>query len=347
MNIIVTILLTVVIFMLIIMIHEFGHFVAAKALHVKVHEFSIGFGPKIWKKQGKETLYSLRIFPIGGFVSLEGEDASSDDPNALSKKPVWARFIVMAAGATFNIISGFIALLIMCSSIQAFPTLEIGSLNTGIPDAPAPQVLHVGDKITAINGNRLWSYSDLSFLMSTEADGSETQLTVKRDGEKINVKMTPVLYEGGYKFGFAPKMEDANAWTVTKYAFSETLFTGRIVFYSLKMLVTGQVGIQEVSGPVGTGQIIGDAVELAQEQPETGIPNLLNIFSLLAINIGIFNLIPFPALDGGRIFFLLIELLRRKPLPPEKEGIVHFIGLALLLLLMVFITSSDIMKLFA
>ena len=347
MNTILTVILTVVIFMLIIMIHEFGHFVAAKALHVKVHEFSIGFGPKIWKKQGKETLYSLRVFPIGGFVSLEGEDASSDDPNALSKKPVWARFIVMAAGATFNIISGFIALLIMCSSIQAFPTLEIGSLDTGIPEAPAPHVLQVGDKVTAINGTRLWSYSDLNFIMSAEADGSEEELTVKRGDEKINVKMTPVTYKGSYKFGFAPKFEEKNAWTSVKYAFSETLFTGRIVFYSLKMLVTGQVGIQEMSGPVGTSQIIGDVVEIAQEEPETGIPNLLNIFSLLAINVGIFNLIPFPALDGGRIFFLFIELIRRKPIPPEKEGMVHFIGLALLLLLMVFITSSDILKLFA
>ncbi len=347
MNTILTVVLTVVIFMLIIMIHEFGHFVAAKALHVKVHEFSIGFGPKIWKKQGKETLYSLRIFPIGGFVRLEGEDESSDDPNALSKKPVWARFIVMAAGAIFNIISGFIAMLVLCSYMQGFPTLEVGSLDTGIPGAPAPQVLQIGDKITAINGNKLWTYSDLEFLMSAEADGSETELTVKRSGEKIKVKMTPVAYGGSYKFGFSPKFEEKNAWTLTKYAFSETLFTGRIVFYSLKMLVTGRVGIQEMSGPVGTGQIISDVVETAQEHPQTGIPNLLNIFSLLAINVGIFNLIPFPALDGGRIFFLLIELIRRKPIPPEKEGMVHFIGLALLLLLMVFITSSDILKLFA
>lgn len=347
MNTILTVVLTVVIFMLIIMIHEFGHFLAAKALHVKVHEFSIGFGPKIFKKQGKETLYTVRIFPIGGFVRLEGEDESSDDPNALSKKPVWARFIVMAAGAVFNVISGFIALLIMCVSIQAFPTLEIGSLDTGIPDAPAPQVLRVGDRITAINGNRLWSYSDLSFIMSAEADGDETELTIKRDGKKIDVKMTPVVYKGAYKFGFAPKFEEKTIWTSTKYALSETLFTGRIVFYSLKMLVTGRVGIKEMSGPVGTGQIIGDAVEMAQQKPETGLPNLLNIFSLLAINIGIFNLIPFPALDGGRIFFLFIELIRRKPIPPEKEGMVHFIGLALLLLLMIVITSSDIMKLFA
>ncbi len=339
MNVLLTTLLTIIIFMFIILVHEFGHFIAAKSLGVLVHEFSIGFGPAIYKKQGKETLYSVRAFPIGGYVQLEGEDEKSDNPKSLSNKPVWARFIVMAAGATFNLILGFIVFLFMYLQTPAYPELTVGSVTTDIPNAPAVSVLKENDEIIAINGKRLWYYKDLKFIMTSEADGSPVTLTIKRDNARLDVVLTPVLHEGAYYFGFQPKQTEMTFGNALKYAFCETFFVIRLVIYSLMMLITGKAPITEMSGPIGTGTVIGEAAK-------AGLPNLFNIFALLSVNIGIFNLIPFPALDGGRIFFLLIEMIRRKPIPPEKEGMVHFIGMAFLLLLMIFITTSDIYKLF-
>ncbi len=339
MNTLFTVLLTIVIFMFIIMVHEFGHFIAAKSLGVLVHEFSIGFGPVLFKKQGKETLYTVRAFPIGGYVKLEGEDESSDNPRSLSNKPVWARLIVMAAGATFNLILGFVVFLFLYLSTPTFPELTVGGLSTDIPNAPAVSVLKAGDEITAINGKKLWYYKDLQFIMQNETDGGEMTLTIRRDGVKQDVTITPVIYEGRYMFGFVPKRSEITFGSAIKYAFCETFFVIRLVIYSLMMLITGKISVTEMSGPIGTGAVIGQAAA-------AGMPNLFNLFALLSVNIGIFNLIPFPALDGGRIFFLFIELIRRKPIPPEKEGMVHFVGLALLMLLMIFVTTSDIFKLF-
>ena len=339
MSIVFTVIVTIVVFMLIIMIHEFGHFIAAKAVGVTVHEFAIGFGPTIWKKQGKETLYSLRIFPIGGFCSLEGEDEESNDPGALSSKPAWKRFIVMAAGAAFNLVTGFIVFVCLVASVPQYPTNTVGGISAAVQNAPAAGILQAGDEITAFIGKRIWYYKDLSFLMSTEADGNPVRLTVKREGVKQEVSVTPVKYQGRYVLGIDFQTVQMNLGNALKYGVAETFFMIRLVIYSLLMLITGKVPITEMAGPVGAGTMIGAAAK-------ESLPDLFNIFALLSVNIGIFNLIPFPALDGGRIFFLLIEMIRRKPIPPEKEGMIHFAGLVLLMLLMVFITSSDIYKLF-
>ena len=339
MNGLLTALITVIVFMFIILVHEFGHFIAAKAMGVTVHEFSIGFGPVILKKQGKSTLYSLRIFPIGGFVKLEGEDESSDDPGALNNKPAWKRLIVMAAGATFNLILGLIVFVGIYMNTPEFPTLKIDSFIDEVKGTQTAQLLQPGDEIVSFNGKKMYYYKDLSFVISMESNGSPIDLTIKRGGEYKDVTITPVYSEGRYLIGFRPQYEQVGLFDAIKYGVIETFFTMRLVLSTFGMLVTGKLGFANVSGPIGASTVIGEAAS-------AGLPSLFNIFALLSVNVGLFNLIPFPALDGGRIFFLLIEMIRRKPIPPEKEGIVHFVGLVLLLILMVFVTSSDIYKLF-
>ncbi|MBR2471643.1 MAG: RIP metalloprotease RseP [Clostridia bacterium] len=339
MNGLLTALITVLVFMFIILVHEFGHFIAAKAMGVTVHEFSIGFGPVIWKKQGKSTLYCLRLFPIGGFVKLEGEDESSDDPGALNNKPAWKRLIVMAAGATFNLILGLIVFVGIYMNTPEFPTLKIGEFIDEAKGTATVEVLQPGDEIVSFNGKRMYYYKDLSFVISMESNGNPIELTIKRDGQYKDVTVNPVYSDGRYLIGFKPMYEQVGFFEAIKYGIMETFFTMRLVIYSLMMLVTGKVGISDMSGPVGASTVIGQAAS-------AGAISLFNIFAMLSVNVGLFNLIPFPALDGGRIFFLLIEMVRRKPIPPEKEGMVHFVGLVLLLILMVFVTSSDIYKLF-
>ncbi len=339
MNGLLTALITVLVFMFIILVHEFGHFIAAKAVGVTVHEFSIGFGPVILKKQGKSTLYCLRLFPIGGFVKLEGEDESSDDPGALNNKPAWKRLIVMAAGAVFNLILGLIVFVGIYMNTPEFPTLKIGEFIDEAKGTSTVEILQPGDEIVSVGGKRMYYYKDLSFVISMESDGSPIDLTIKRGGEYKDVTVNPVYSDGRYLIGFSPQYERVGFFSAIKYGIMETFFTMRLVIYSLMMLVTGKVGISDMSGPVGASTVIGQAASV-------GMMSLFNIFAMLSVNVGLFNLIPFPALDGGRIFFLLIEMIRRKPIPPEKEGMVHFIGLILLLILMLFVTSSDIYKLF-
>ena len=340
MNVVFTILIAIVVFMLIILIHEFGHFVAAKSCGVLVHEFSIGFGPQIFKWKRKETQYSLRLFPIGGYVKLEGEDEESGDPRALNNKPAHKKLAVMAAGAAFNVITGFVVMTLSFALQPSFTTLSVDKILTDIPNSQADKLLEVGDEIVAIDGKNVWNFKDFSFLMGNVKENTPVQITVKRDGEKIDVEIMPVKYEGRLLLGVQMATEKMNLKNAIVCGFKETFFLVRVVIYSLMMLVTGKVPVSQMAGPVGTTVIIGQAAQ-------SGILNLLYIFSLLSVNIGIFNLIPFPALDGGRIFFLLIEMVRRKPIPPEKEGMVHFVGLVLLMILMVLVTSSDIYKLFA
>ncbi|MBR5586978.1 MAG: site-2 protease family protein [Clostridia bacterium] len=339
MNIVFTIIIAIAVFMLIILIHEFGHFVVAKSSGVLVHEFSIGFGPKLLKWKKGETEYSLRIFPVGGFVRLEGEDEDSKDPRALNNKPVGKRLAVMAAGAGFNVITGFLAMTIFFAMQPQYTTLEIGKV-LDIPGSQAAQYLEVGDKIVSLDGKKVWNFNDFSFIMSNADVKNPVEVGIKRGGEKLVVEVQPVEYEGRYLLGIEMMRENMNLKNAIICGFNETFYMVRLVVYSLMMLVTGKVPVSAMSGPVGTTVLIGQAAR-------QGLDWLIYMFALLSVNIGIFNVIPFPALDGGRIFFLLIEMIRRKPIPPEKEGMIHFVGLVILMLFMIFVTSSDIFKLFA
>ena len=339
MSMFLTVILAVFVFLFIILVHEFGHFVTAKMFHVKVPEFSIGFGPAIFKKKKGETLYSLRAFPLGGYVQMEGESEASEDENALCNKPVWQRMIITVAGAFLNIVMGFVVFTIIgFMFLNAMPTLKVSRVTE---NTPAAQWICPGDRIVAVNGYKVWGYDDFRFVLNTANPGEEIKLTVKRNGEKITGDITPEYIEedGRYRIGVQMATEKMNLINSFKYGINQTFFVIKVVFYSLFMLVTGGMSMAGVSGPVGT-------VNVMRQAASHGLGNFLNLFAMLTVNIGIFNLLPIPALDGGRVFFMLIELIRRKPIDPKKEGLVHATGLVLLMLFMVLVTVNDISVIF-
>ena len=349
-NIIITVVVAVILFALIIGIHEFGHFITAKKFGVKVNEFALGMGPKIFSHQGKETLYSLRLIPIGGYCAMEGEDEDSDDERALNNKKWWQRAIILAAGATMNILLGIVFMFIIqvqepyyASTQIAYLVSDSTSMNAGV---------QVDDEIYSINGYRTFCATDMSFALSTAKDGV-LDMVVKRDGQKLHfdgLQMKVVSYSDNVavtQIDFKVYRVDKSVKTVIGSTFSETLAFVRMIYASLVMLVTGQAGFNEVSGPVGMASAIGQVAEEGfKSSLWDGINNIVYFMTLITVNLGIFNLLPLPALDGGRLLFVLIEAVRGKPIDPEKEGIVHFVGFALLLLLMIVITIKDVWALF-
>lgn len=325
----------VVIFFILVGIHEFGHFAAAKLCGVKVLEFSLGMGPAILKKQGKETLYSLRILPIGGFCKLEGEEESSDDPNSFSQKSPLQRFIVLVAGATMNIILGFLCFVIMFSMIQRVSTPVISSFPETSPVYEAG--LREGDRITKVNGSKIHIPEELALVLFQYKSGA-IDVEYERDGVKNTVSVTPIKQDGRYLIGFIYDTENLTFFSRLKRAFYYSVFMVKMVFSSLKMLITGYVPASQMSGPVGIVKEIGTAAH-------EGIRSLLYLTGLITINLGVMNLLPLPALDGGHILFVIAEVIRGKKIPPEKEGIIHGIGFILLLALMLFATWNDIIRL--
>ena len=340
------IILAILFFGIIVMIHEFGHFSTAKLFKVKVNEFAIGMGPALFKKKKGETLYALRLFPIGGYVSMEGEDEESEDERAFNRQKVWKRFIIVAAGAIMNIILGLIIVAVMLSTSGEL--IGTNTIHSFTENAVSEQNgLKVGDRFIKIDGHRLYSDMDLMFLLSRSENGVY-DLVVERDGEKIkldNLQFETHEVEGitVITYDFVVVGEEPTAFNIFTNTFKEAASIVRLVRLSLFDLVTGRYGLSDLSGPVGTINVIVDATEDATSEGEWD--TLLLIMALITINIGVFNLLPLPALDGGRLFFMLIEMIRRKPIKPKYEGIVHGIGLALLLILMVVVTFSDIMKL--
>lgn len=380
----ITAALTVLIFLVMITLHEFGHFIMAKSVGVKVLEFSIGMGPAIFKKQGEDTLYSVRIFPIGGYCKLDGEDGGSNDPSAFSNQKLWKRFLVVSAGAVLNLILGFVIFAVIVAMTGPFASNTVGRVD-GRSYLSESGVMP-GDKIVAINGHRIGFYNDIALYTNEFEEGEEFELTVKRNGKKIDFKLKPsrdvttvtygetsakysdeingvlesrtVEYKSGdvpvdyvgktftttrYIIGFEPEMVDVTAFNIFPQAWNYTMYIAKSIYVALGEMITGKAGLDNVSGPVGVATVIGEAVNSGSAK--TSSVNVLFIVAMLSVNLGIFNLLPLPALDGGRLFFMLIELIRRKPVPPEKEGIVHGIGLLLLLALAVVICFNDILKL--
>lgn len=340
-----TIAIALLFFGIIIMIHEFGHFTCAKLFKVKVNEFSIGMGPALFKKQKGETKYCIRALPIGGYVSMEGEDEDSEDEGAFNKKPVWQKMIIVAAGAIMNLILGIVIVAIMLTT--SGDLIGTNRVNEFYDTAVSCKSgLCEKDKIVKINGHSVWSERDLTFLMSRSKDGV-FDFVVERDGEKVNlsgVKFQTEEVDGiNYIiYDFTIVGEKAGFKNIFVNSFTQSASIVRMVWLSLFDLVTGRYGMSELSGPVGTVDIIADVT--ADAASSGNLDSLLLIMALITINIGIANLLPLPALDGGRLFFLLIEAIRRKPINPKYEGYVHAAGLALLLLLMVVVTFNDIVR---
>ena len=337
------ILLTIVTLSLLILIHETGHFMMARAFGVTVREFAIGMGPKLISHKSKKNgiVYSLRAFPIGGFVTMAGEDEDSEDENALNKKPVWKRMVITAAGAVMNIILGIILMLVVVTSSPRIcgTTVLRFAENGALSDKSG---LMIGDEILKVENARVHTASELAYEIMR--NGTEPlELTVKRNSEKIVLENVtfPTIVSGGIKYGltdFNTAEEEKTVGNVLEQTYFRSISTIKMIWQGLLDLVTGRYGFDQVSGPVGVTGAVSEAAK-------SGTINYLYLVVVITMNLGIFNLLPLPALDGGRLLFQIIELIRRKPVKPELEGYVHFVGIILLMLLMVAVTFKDVMNL--
>lgn len=345
-----SILIALVVFFAIVVLHELGHFTVAKLCGIRVNKFAVGMGPVLLKKQGKETEYSLRLLPIGGFCAMEGEDGSSEDPRAFTNRPVLHRMAVVVAGPLMNLILGFVIILVTTILYGDVATTTVAGFakKQGTETSCSTSEtcgLAVGDVFYSINGMRILTDTDLSYKLQTE-ESDEMTVVVLRDGKKLTLeKVRFYNTETKGRLDFYIKAEKLGVFNTVRYAFLNTLSTGRLIWSSLRDLVTGKYGFHDLSGPVGLVTTIGEAASYG----ETFRQHLLAVLSLasfITVNIGIFNLLPIPALDGARLVFLLVEAIRRKPIPPEREGMVHFVGMALLFLLMIAVTFQDILRLF-
>ncbi|MCR5054820.1 MAG: M50 family metallopeptidase [Lachnospiraceae bacterium] len=342
------ILVAILMFTFIVFFHELGHFLVAKRCNVRVNEFMIGMGPKIVGVQRGETLYSIRALPLGGACVMEGEDEDSEDERAFNKKPVWQRLLIVFAGPGFNFILAYILSVILLSNV-GYLEPYIGEVIEG--SAAEEAGLKAGDKIVELNGYNLHFYQEVS-MYNYFHNGEETEVKFIRDGEKHTVTLTPRFSEetGTYLMGIRTDglVTDGDAIDLIKYGFYEIKYQIYITFQSLKYLFTGRAGLNDLAGPVGIVKVIGDTYE---EAAESGVyyivMNMLSFTIMLSANLGVMNLIPFPALDGGRIFIFLIEIVRRKKLPPELEGKINLAGFAILMGFMMVVMFNDIYKLFA
>ena len=339
------VLLAVLLFLALIIIHELGHFIFAKLNGVKVNEFAVGFGPKLFKKVKGETEYSFRAVPFGGLCAMEGEDEDSTNPRALNNKKVWQRLTVMAGGAFFNLVFGLlITLIVVIISFNLIPTTTVAQFHEKAV-SNSEGGLQVGDEILAINGRSVYTVDDLGYMLSTEQSGVFT-MQVLRDNKKVTLDRVTFATEKNEKVGRDVIVQDFKLLGVKKtfgsvvsQTFSRFASKARVIWMSLIDLMSGKFRVSELSGPVGLVQNVSEAVKIGPEV-------FFDIASLITINLGIMNLLPLPALDGGRIVFLIIEGIRRKPVPAKYEGIIHAVGFVLLLGLIAVVTFSDILKLF-
>lgn len=347
-----TILVAVLVFGFLIFIHEFGHYIFARIFHVSIKEFSIGMGPRLLWYDSKKTgiRYSLAIFPIGGFVAMVGEDEESNDPNALDKKPAWQRFIITAAGAAVNIIAGVLAVLILTSCINLgsttihsyFTEEEMAEYGFTFDVSSADSGLRPGDTITRIGKKRVKIADELAYEIMRQGN-DPVDITVIRDGEEVLVPSVvfPKETAEGQTFGsydFRVYAMEKTVGGVFRYAMRKSVLIVRMVWESLYDLIRGRYTLQAVSGPVGISGAIGTAMK-------SGALDVLNLVALISINLGVMNLLPIPALDGGRLAFLIGEMLTKKRVPAKVEALVNGIGLIVLLLLSVVIMIKDVIGL--
>lgn len=333
------IIIAVLFFQLIIVIHEGGHFVAARLMKIKVNEFSIGMGPKLIQFTKGETKYTLRLVLFGGYCAMEGEDSDSDDENAFANKRVIQRIFVVVAGAFMNLVLGLVIISIMVSTQSLIGTTTVAKFED---NALSSQTLEVGDKIKSIDGMRVYTSTDVTTGLSRSADNT-VEFVVERNGEAktLDVEFEMSEYEGHQyiNMDFFVLGVEKTFSSVIKESLAQFVSYCRMIFLSLHDLIVGRYGVSDISGPVGTVSIVSTAVK-------TSLPTVLRIMALLTVNVGLFNLFPFPALDGWRLFVLAFEGIFKRKLPSKFEWLINSIGLALLIGLMCVVTFSDITKLF-
>ena len=344
------ILLAILIFSVLIFVHELGHFLAAKASGVQVNEFAIFMGPVIWKKQVGETLYSIRCIPVGGFCAMEGEDEDTDNPRCFRKAAWWKRLIILVAGSGMNLITGLLILAIVFAPAQAINVLEIQSFEewSTLDDGG----LQVGDTIVEMDGEKMYLYNNFSLILYLNP-GQYHDIVVERDGQLVELpnylmETHATIDEDGnevQRYGVTFGYDELDFGGKVRVVFLTAIDWIRTVRLSLSMLLTGRLGFAEVSGPVG---IVGTMNEVAQASPSVvdAILNLLYFGAYLAVNLAVMNMLPVPALDGGRVVGLLlttaIEGVTKKKIDPKYEAYIHGAGMILLLALMAIIMFKDI-----
>ncbi len=335
------ILFAILFFGVIIALHEFGHFLTAKLFRIQVNEYSIGMGPAILKKKLGETLYAWRLFPIGGYVAMEGEDEDSENPRAFNNQKAWKRFIVVAAGATVNILLGLLLVCVMLGADKEMPSRTVSDVSAAMQSEE--NGVRAGDVILRINNTKVVSARDLYYDLYRDEDGV-FEIVVKRDGEKLTLTDLPVSYsaEEGY-CDFVVGYQKTTVLNLLPGAVRETASMTKLVWLSLIDMIRGKYGLNELSGPVGTIEIVAETASDAVKGSNYSM--IIFILAFITVNIGIVNLLPLPALDGGRLLFILIEMIARKPVPKKFEAWVHAAGFVLLIGLMILITFNDIVNL--
>lgn len=349
-----TLILFIVIFGVVVIAHEFGHFLIAKANGIHVVEFAIGMGPNLFSFKKGNTKYSLKLFPIGGACMFEGEDGlamkEGEEPGEGSflKAGVWGRIATVAAGPFFNFILAFIVAFIMVNMMVIRDPVA-----TQVTEGGGAQIAGMadGDRIVSLDGEKIKLFQEISLFLQTSYNGGEVEVVFERDGEEHSAMITP-QYDasaGIYMLGISnADFVEPKGFATLKYAWYEMRYSVKATYKSLGMLIKGRVSRQDVAGPVGIAvNVVGKTYEETKEYGwQNVLLNMFNIVLMLSVNLGILNLLPIPALDGGRLVFLLVEVVRGKPVPPEKEGMVHFIGLMFFMILMVFVFFNDLANIF-
>ena len=353
---ILSIVLIILFFGLLIAIHELGHFLAAKSLGVRVEEFAIGMGPKLFSRQRGETLYSLRALPIGGFCAMAGESEASDDPRAFSSKPAWRKLIILVAGAFMNFAAG-VVLIILLFAAAGVPSLPVVSGYLPGAEDIAEQNLLVGDEFYSIDGHRIWFQSDA--ILFLDRAGEDVEITVLRDGQRVDLGTLHLPYrvsaeENGQqvlKRGITVgRLRDMGPLDTLRYGWYQAADYVRMVWLSLGDLVTGAVGLEDMSGVIGITAVAGQMGEQgAQAAGLAGmLTNLLHFTALIAVNLAVMYLLPIPALDGGQILFVLAgavyRLFTRRTIDQKVLGYINTAGFLCLMALMVLVAFSDVRK---
>lgn len=330
-----TAVLAIILFCVMIFPHELGHFIAARKTGVRVNEFAFGMGPVIWRKQGKETLYSIRLFPVGGFCAMEGEDEDSDDPGAFNNKRPWQKIVILAAGSFMNIVCAVIIMSIVVG-VLGFTSTTVGNVTEGGPAWQAH--MEKGDRIVAVNGGETSDWEEVREAIG-ESGGEEIAFTVERDGSFREITVTPgITQEGAYQIGIECKVSHNPFRAVIEGAKSTWNITVTM-FDTLARLFTGQLGADNLSGPVGM-------VQMVNETSRYGLWYYGFLTALICINLAIINMLPLPALDGGRIIFVIVSMITGRPVSQRVEGAVHFAGIILLFGLMIYVTFNDVIRIF-
>ena len=340
------IILAILAFGMLVIVHEFGHFITAKRGGVQVNEFWIGMGPTLLKKQYHGTLYCLKVLPFGGACVMEGEDSESENEHAFGKASLPRRMLIVAAGALMNFLVGFLIVLAVMRPNGPDGGYIVSTLASVDPasTAAADGGLMAGDEILKVDGYHILLRSDFEIALSRGKD-TTYEIVVRRNGEKITLpavklKASIDAVDGRKMIGLTFAEQPDSIGLHLSMAVRTSVSYARMVWASLGMLVSGQVGVDQLSGPVGVAEVMADTAKYS-------MISFFQLVAFISINLGVMNLLPLPALDGGRLLFLIIEAVRRKPVPPKYEGYIHAAGLVLLLALMVYVTGQDIMRIVA